>query len=262
MELELSKAELKANELINDVENTKNIETEINSKVEIQKELNVSQNKDFNVLSNMVTGVIDKGINYAIKALPIGDSIKDIALDVKEAIKTNDFKHIVKTAIGSSIREGLEIVGTPLNMIKDITKMKDIALTGGLTKALTAGIDIICNKYLKNNLFVSLSKDFISSIKNFVTSKDFLTKLDNSLNRFKDKVSSFKETCNTWREAYEKFDLDKINEIANTLSKKIRSVVNSNDCKEENNTIQNITKMVNTTRKKLTSIQLEACKAI
>ena len=263
MELELSKAEIKANELLEEVEKDgKGRTIDTNQKLDIEKELNVSQKSDFNAFTNVIGTVIDKGVNYAIKALPIGDSLKDIALDIKEAIKTNDFKHIIKTAIGSSIREGLEIIGTPLNMIKDITKMKDIAFTGGLTKSLCAGVEIISSKYLKNNLFVSMSKDFVGIIKNFINSKDFVKKIDSSISKINNKVSSFKSICDTWREAYEKFDLDKINEVAGTLSRRLRGVSNSEECKEENNTIQNITKMVNNTRKKLTSIQLEACKAI
>lgn len=263
MNVELSKAEIKAKELIEEVDNgkkEKNIDT--NSKLDIEKELEVNQRSDLNSFTNVITNVIDKGINYAIKSLPIGDSLKDIALDIKEAIKTNDFKHIVKTAIGSSIREGLEIIGAPINIIKDISKMKDVALTGGLTKSLCAGVEIISNKYLKNNLFVSMSKDFVGIINNFINSKDFIGKIDTSLQKINNKVNSFKEICDTWREAYEKFDLDKINEVAGTLTKKIRGVSNNEECKEENNIIQNITKMVNNTGKRLTSIQLEACKAI
>ena len=145
MELELSKAELKANELINEAN-----EIEISSnKIELEKELDIESNRNVNTFSNIVCSVVDKGVNYAIKVLPIGDGLKDVALDVKEALKTNDFKHIVKTAISSSIREGLEFVGMPFNVLKNINTMKDVALKGGLTKALSAGIDIVCNKYLK-----------------------------------------------------------------------------------------------------------------
>lgn len=258
MELELSKAELKANELINEAN-----EIEISSnKIELEKELDIESNRNVNTFSNIVCSVVDKGVNYAIKALPIGDGLKDVALDVKEALKTNDFKHIVKTAISSSIREGLEFVGMPFNVLKNINTMKDVALKGGLTKALSAGIDIVCNKYLKNNLFVDLAKDFVSNVKNFVTSKDFLNKLDGAFNKLSEKVKGFKDTCNMWREAYEKFDLEKINELSKDLSKKVRGVLENTECGNENKTIQNITTLINNTKKKLSKIQLEACEQI
>lgn len=258
MELELSKAELKANELINEA----NEINKVDNNIEIENELNVEQTKNVNTFSNIVCNVVDKGVNYAIKALPIGDGLKDVALDVKEALKTNDFKYIVKTAINSSIREGIEFIGMPLNVLKNINTMKDVALKGGLTKALSAGIDIVCSKYLKNNLFVNIAKDFVSTVKNFVTSKDFLNKLDNAFNRLGEKIKGFKDTCNMWREAYEKFDIERINELSKDLRKKVKGVIENTECSNENRTIQNITTLVNNTHKKLSKIQLEACEQI
>ena len=111
-------------------------------------------------------------------------------------------------------------------------------------------------------MFVDLAKDFVSNVKNFVTSKDFLNKLDGAFNKLSEKVKGFKDTCNMWREAYEKFDLEKINELSKDLSKKVRGVLENTECGNENKTIQNITTLINNTKKKLSKIQLEACEQI
>ena len=118
--------------------------------------LTFQEKRNRNEFSSLVTKVVDNSIGYIIKSLPINDSVKQVALDVKEAFKTGDFKNIVKTAVKSSIREGLEILKLPKNVISDISQISRVAFNGGLSSALAAGIDIISNKYLKNNIFSSI----------------------------------------------------------------------------------------------------------
>ena len=121
--------------------NTKNISNDI----DITKDKNILEVQNINVFSNILSNLIDKGTNYIIKSLPVNSSTKDILIDVKDAFKTKNFKNIVSTAVKSSIREGLELLSIPKNVIQDINNIKNIATAGGLSCALSAGIDIVTN---------------------------------------------------------------------------------------------------------------------
>ena len=261
MELELTKAELKANEILNEVDQDKK-SLIVDDSINLENELPLEEAKNTKEFTSVIGDVIDKGVNYAIKALPIASGVKDVALDVKEALKTNDFKEIIKTAVGSSIREGLEYLSMPTNILKDIKSLQKVALSGGITKALSAGVDIIFNKYLKNNLFGNLAKDFITTVKNFITSKEFINKLESAFKKIGEKINKFKETCDLWYKAYEKFDLNTINDLSKEVAKKSRNISEHTDCLAENKLIQNITSMINNTKEKLSSIQMEACKIV
>lgn len=235
--------------------NNKNISNDLN----IDKKVDIVELQNMKVFSSIVTNLIDKGTNYIIKSFPISTSTRDVLLDVKEAFKTKDFKKIVVTAVNSSIREGLELLSIPKSVIKDITNIKNIAMTGGLPSALCAGIDIITNKYLKNNLLSSVIRDFIDKAKSFVSSKDFSDKITNTINKFFDKTKEFKDMCKKWYDSYEKFNVEDINKIARNLSQKVKNVINSKECLTENNLIQNMTKLINLRHEKLSSAQLEFC---
>lgn len=116
------------------------------------KELEIDKYKEKQAFDKVVENVIDRGTDYILKAMPIQENIKDILIDVKKSLKSKDFSKIVQTAVTSSLREGLEIIGAPINIIKDLNKIKNIAFKGGLKQALCAGIDIVTNKYLKGNI--------------------------------------------------------------------------------------------------------------
>ncbi len=102
----------------------------------IEKGKNIERTNNMDGVKKQLQGAVgnalDKVINYTIKALPIPEPLKDIALDIKESFKTKDFKEILKTVVNSSIREGLEILGLEEKSIKSIIEAKDIAIKGRL----------------------------------------------------------------------------------------------------------------------------------
>lgn len=102
----------------------------LHNEIKVDKELEIQINKNKNGFQNLVEGIIDKGADYAIKSFPINDHVKDILIDVKNSFKSKDFKEILKTAINSSIREGIEIINMPINVLKDINKVKESAFRG------------------------------------------------------------------------------------------------------------------------------------
>ena len=65
--------------------------------------------------------------------------------------------------------------------------------------------------------------------------------------------------CNKWYQEYDKFNIENLNTIAKTLSSKIKNVINSKECLIENNLIQNMTKLINSRKEKLSSSQVEFC---
>lgn len=223
------------------------------------RNLNLEIDKTKEGFANVVKDVIESGADYAIKAMPVNDGVKDVLLDVRRALHTKDFKYIVKTAVSSSVREGLELLNLPRNVIRDINKLKDIAFEGGLSKSLSAGIDIVTNKYLKNNIFAPIINRFTKSIKEFVFSKSFRDKIDKGISNIFDRITKYKNTCKEWYVAYDKFDINEMNDIAKKLRSNIKRTNIDQECVNENNVIQNMTSLINAKKEKLSQIQLQIC---
>lgn len=238
------------------------MENVISLNKDIDEKLSFQEERNRNEYSNTVTKVVDNSIGYIIKALPVNENIKQIALDVKDAFKTGDFKEIVKTAVKSSIKEGLEILNLPKNVISDITKISKIAFRGGLSSALSAGIDIISKKYLKNNIFSSVLFKITNEMKNYVFSKDFKIKIDNSINKLLEKNNKFNDLCQKWYESYEKFDLFNMNSLCKSIKNMQKHIVNDKDCKVQSDIIENMTNLINTKKSKLSPIQMQICNNI
>lgn len=223
-------------------------------------DLDISSTK--NNFEKVINSVIEKGSDYVIKAMPINNSLKDILVDVKNAFKTKDFKQIMKTAINSSIREGLEIVGAPISVIKDVNKIKDIALQGGLKQAISAGIEIIEKKYIKNNIFSDVIKTFFDKTKDFINSNMFHIKINDGIKKIKEKLNSFKELSKKWYEFYDKFDLDNLNNVSKKLNEYKKVLSLDKQSLKENDIIQNMTELINNKKDKLSQIQLQMCKTL
>lgn len=238
------------------------MENVISLNKDIDEKLSFQEERNRNEYSNTVAKVVDNSIGYIIKALPVNENIKQIALDVKDAFKTGDFKEIVKTAVKSSIKEGLEILNLPKNVISDITKISKIAFRGGLSSALSAGIDIISKKYLKNNIFSSVLFKITNEMKNYVFSKDFKIKIDNSINKLLEKNNKFNDLCQKWYESYEKFDLFNMNSLCKSIKNMQKHIVNDKDCKVQSDIIENMTNLINTKKSKLSPIQMQICNNI
>ena len=206
---------------------------------------------------NIVRNIVDRGADYVIKAMPINDHIKDILSDVKNSFKTKGFKDLVKTAVNSSIREGLEILSLPKNVISNIDKVKDIAIKGGLTNAICAGIEIVLKKNL--NINTDIVKDFIDKMKGFINNKAFINKIDQGIKKCSSRVDKFEKMCDEWYQAYREFDLDKINQISSKLNNSVKNVKFNKDSVKSNNIIQNLTEFVNNKKDRLTEMQYQAC---
>ena len=238
------------------------MENVISLNKDIDEKLSFQEERNRNEYSNTVAKVVDNSIGYIIKALPVNENIKQIALDVKDAFKTGDFKEIVKSAVKSSIKEGLEILNLPKNVISDITKISKIAFSGGLSSALSAGIDIISKKYLKNNIFSSVLFKITNEMKNYVFSKDFKIKIDNNINKLLEKNNKFNDLCQKWYESYEKFDLLNMNSLCKSIKNMQKHIVNDKDCKVQSDIIENMTNLINTKNSKLSPIQMQICNNI
>lgn len=221
---------------------------------------NIDLFKEKQAFEKVIGNVIDKGTDYILKAMPIQDNVKDILIDVKKSFKTKDFSKIVQTAVTSSIREGMEIIGAPIAILKDINKIKDIAFKGGLRQALITGIDIVTNKYIKGNLLGDMFTKFIDEIKNFINSKRFSIKIDESIKKLTTKQEKFKILCAEWYKAYDKMDFNNLNNIAKQISTKQKTYVINNDISKAAKIILNMTEFVNNKKDKLNATQLDICK--
>ena len=194
--------------------------------------------------------------------MPVNNNIKEILYDVEESFKTHDFKEVVKTAINSTIREGLEMLSVPKDILKDLNKMKEVAVEGGLAKAISAGAEIILNRSLKKNIYGDEIKDFIIKLKAFINNKGFIDKLDQGINKSLKRVDKFKDLCAKWFEAYDTFNVDDMNIIAGRLKQNVKKIEFNKESINSNNLIQNVTKLINNKKEKLSPIEMKACSLI
>lgn len=215
----------------------------------------VEKNKE--EVLDMINNVIDKGANYVIKSMPVNTHIKDILLDVKKVIKDKEFSQILKVALTSSINEGLNAIGVSDEDLKEINKVVDTALQGGLTNSINIGLDIVSTAKKYGNIFYNYIEDFFTGLKSFISSVEFKKKLYSSLEKCLDKVDNFKELCNDWYDAYDSFNMEDIKNIAGKLNKMKNKVWFNNNCLTENTIIQNITEFVDRKKQKLTKTQFE-----
>ena len=228
---------------------------EMNKELELDKQIDSLKDQ----LKDVVTSTIDKVATYSIKAMPIPDSFKDILYDVKNSFKSKGFKDITKTIINSSVREGMEILHIDKESIKDLKKITNVAVKGGLIQGIKCGIDIVAKKHLNNNIVGDFMYDFFNKLKDAPLSNEFLNKMDNSINKITKAKEDFASKCNEFMEAYNDFNIQKINEIAKELEQKIKLKKHDEECIRENKIIQNITKLVNNKNDRLTDAQLQLC---
>ena len=243
-----------SNQINEIIENTKNLALEL----EEDKRMITLKND----LSNAAAKSIDHAAKYVIKAMPVPDAVKDILLDIKDAIKTKDVSKVVSTAVKSTVREGLEILCLPTSSVTSLTELTDIAKKGGLITALKNGIEIVAENYLKNNIVGDYVYKFFDKLKNYIMNNDFGKSLNNFVKKLQDKKDKFLEKCEEWYGAYKNMNLEMMNNIAEELDNNKYVLSRYTDCVKENNVIQNMTLMVNNKNGVLTSNQKRLCQVI
>ena len=222
------------------------VEENFNRNIEKDSRILSSFNYDMELgkkeLVNIVGDVLDRGSNYVIKSLPCADAYKDILYDVKENFKTNGFKDLLKTVIGSTVREGLEIVGLNEKSIKNLTGLEKVAEKGGLNLTLEAVVGVVESDLLKHRIMGDYVNDYFTRLKEYVLSNKFLEKVRSSVNRYDVKSNGFIEKCDLWYKEYDKGNYDNMKEMLESLSKNIVNVRNNSECKNEYEIINNLTK--------------------
>lgn len=236
------------------IQNTKNLTLELEENKRI---VNLK-----NDLAYAAEKTIDHAAKYVIKAMPVPDAIKDILLDVKDAIKTKDLKEILETVINSSVREGLEALGLSKNSINSLIELKDIAKKGGLITGLKNAIEIVAQNYLKNNIVGDYVYKFFDKLKNYIMNNEFARNLTNFIKKLENKKERFLNKCEEWHNAYKSGDFEKLNSVAKELECNKYVLNRYSDCVKENNIIQNMTTMVNNNNGLLTGNQLRICQVI
>lgn len=219
--------------------------------------LEVKKNKE--EITNIILKIIEKGSNYIIKSMPVNKHVKEILVNVKDSFGDSDIKGIIKVAIDSSIKEGIEILGIKEGELVEIEKMVTIAFKGGLPKSINLGVGTIENVKKYGNIFFNYIEDFFNSLKRFIASSGFETRVHEGINKCLNKVEEFKDMCNDWYDAYDKFDLNDLKDIASKLDKMKKKVSFNNNCLSENTIIQNVTELVSRKNGKLTKTQFDIC---
>ena len=223
-------------------------------KIEIEN--NISE------FSKIVGNVVLSAGKYVMKSLNLDNNNKIYVQELVDELRRKDFKQVVKTALNASINDGIEVSKIGKEKLVDINTLKNVSLKGGLNVLLSAGVDIVMNKFLKNNLLGNTMKKFVVDLKNFIMNKGFDNKIENFVDKLKTKVTKFNELCTQWYKSYENLDISKINEVEEKIKNYSSKVSDNANCVNEANIISNMTKLVNTTQKKLTDFQMQLCQTI
>ena len=213
-------------------------------------------------LQSVSESALEKSMNYIIKSVPIPDAVRDVLKDVKDAIKTKQLKEIIGTAVNSSVREGLEISGLSKSNINTLKDVKNFALKGGLVILLKNGLEIVENKFLKNNIVSDYVYNFFAKLKNYILSNEFLKKINSMVDRLTNKKTEYLQKCEDWYDAYGKMDIEKMNKLSEELGTNRYITSRYEDCNRENNIIQNMTKMVNAKKGVLSLEQQKLCESM
>ncbi|MBR6688732.1 MAG: hypothetical protein IKL68_01795 [Clostridia bacterium] len=213
-------------------------------------------------LQNISERALEKSMNYIIKSMPVPDAIKDVLKGVKESIKTKTLKEVVETAVNSSVREGLEIVGVSKTNISTLKDVKDFAFKGGLAMLLKCGLQLVERKYLKNNIVSDAIYRFFGKVNEYILSNEFVKKINSMVDKLSAKKDEYMKKCDNWYEAYTKLDIKNINKLSEELGTNRYITSRYEDCDRENRIIQNMTKMVNAKKSILSIEQQKLCEAI
>lgn len=232
------------------------LENNINNENKIEIENNISE------FSKIVGNVVLSAGKYVMKSLNLDNNNKIYVQELIDELRRKDFKQVVKTALNASINDGIEVSKIGKEKLVDINTLKNVSLKGGLNVLLSAGVDIVMNKFLKNNLLGNIMKKFVVDLKNFIMNKGFDRKIENFVDKLKTKVTKFNELCTQWYKSYENLDILKINEVEEKIKNYSSKVSDNANCVNEANIISNMTKLVNTTQKKLTDFQMQLCQTI
>lgn len=225
----------------------------------LNKEIDLDIYRKKEEYEKILLNVINSGFEYAIKGLGLSDNFKKSLQEVRNIFKKKEFKDIINNSISASLKEGLNISKESPLELKNIEKIKDNTIKGGINFLLSAGIDIVINKFLKGNLFLPQIKKVIDNVKKFLQSNSFISKIDSGLKRLSGKKNNFNQICEKWYKSYENFSIKDINDYANTLNKFKKILKYDKDCMQQNNIIQNMTKLINNKKDKLSQIQLQIC---
>ena len=232
------------------------LKNNINNENKIEIENNISE------FSKIVGNVVLSAGKYVMKSLNLDNNNKIYVQELVDELRRKDFKQVVKTALNASINDGIEVSKIGKEKLVDINTLKNVSLKGGLNVLLSAGVDIVMNKFLKNNLLGNIMKKFVVDLKNFIMNKGFDRKIENFIDKLKTKVTKFNELCTQWYKSYENLDISKINEVEEKIKNYSSKVSDNANCVNEANIISNMTKLVNTTQKKLTDFQMQLCQTI
>lgn len=225
----------------------------------LQNSIDLEVSQGLSNFKKIAENTINSGVDYVIKSLSINENEKSNLNIIKNIFKQTEFKDIVNTAIDASIKFGLEIAKKKFPVLKTLDGIKDISIQGGVGTLLSSAMDIVSNKYFKGNLMSDEFKLFFEDIKSFFKSNSFVNKIEQGINRIKNNITKFKDLCNKWYESYENFNLNDINDIANSINKFKSRISGNNECLREGDIIQNMTALINNKMDKLSKTQIEVC---
>lgn len=232
---------------------------EISVENNINKGLDLSISKEKNAFQKIIGDVLDKTSDYIIKSLPVSDSVKDVLQDIKGAIKTNDMKKVVETAVNSSLREGMEFLGVSQEKIEDFLAMKEVLFKGGIRENLSASLDTVYSKYIKGNILSEEVSKMVELLKENINGKGFNEKIDKKLVSLVEKREVIDKLCEQWYKYYEKLDISNINKINLSINDaKINTILTSKQQKDIN-IINNMTNFVNSKKNYLSPVEMNFC---
>lgn len=227
--------------------------------LDLDKNVGLDLNREKNLFCKIIGETLDKTANFAIKMMPVPDSVKDVLRDVKDAVKTGDLGKVISTAVSSSIREVSEFIGISSDKMQDLNELKNLMLRGGLRQCLSAGIETAYSSYINGNILGDEIRNFIKSYTNNIESRNFINQIDSKLEPYIKIRNDIDSLCEKWYKSYDRMDIKELNAINSDINfLKTKGILTDKQLKEVK-VVKNLTEFVNSKKDKLTELELSFC---
>lgn len=237
---------------------------DINDLKELQMfdKFNLSNVVNDKYLNKSIYNIIDSGINYIIKSMPINKSVQNVIIEIKDVIKESGLKEAIKESLNIALKEGLNFIKLPKNIIESGKQVMEIITKGGFKYLLVNSIELLFNSAIKSRILpIEISK-FIERVKDYIFSEKFSNKFQGLFNQIDKQKEVLNSRINSWNEAYNNKNIQEMDKSYRIIKQMSGGIVLDSNISKTIDTIKNITKLFKTKKDTLNNYELELCAKI
>lgn len=214
-------------ELINNLENTKEISLET---------------KQNNFLDSKIGKIVDRGINVGLRFL-LPDLIEEEVINIKDSILKNGVKEGLKTAVDSAINFGKSIQGVVTGNFENIKQVQTAIKNGGIIDSVSELLGTAVNNMTKKGIITNEVGEVIKNGKNAI-----LTSISNGIeNNFEKQLNTLEllnKYSQNWNKYYENRDFEGMQKEYNKIKKSLKEIIPLENTIKEARRIENLHNLI------------------